>query len=103
MARSVWSSIMPLLALPSGMRSRGLSPPGTGSSPWKPRQVPATAVRPRLERDRNCRRENIGSVPLLAALLGDGLVILTDQPVVVRHERLRVGVGVHLRPQRLGQ
>ena len=44
-----------------------------------------------------------GSVPLATALLGDGAVILADERLVLRHEALGVGVGVHLRPQRLGQ
>src|SRR5262245_43910718 len=48
-------------------------------------------------------RSSFSSVSLLAPLLGDRLVILADQPIVARQERLRVGVGVHLGPQRLGQ
>src|SRR5579884_3264457 len=44
-----------------------------------------------------------GSVPLSPSLLRDGGVILLDQFVIFVHERLRIGVGVHLRAQRLGQ
>src|SRR5262249_33453138 len=95
---------MPLEADPSGMRSRASSTgSGRGSSPAKPRHVPPAASIARLLRESSCRRVHIGSIPLLAPLLGDRLVILADQPVVARHERLRVRVGVHLRPQRLGQ
>ena len=43
------------------------------------------------------------SVSFRPPLSGDRLVILADLPVVARQERLRVGIRIHLRPQRLGQ
>src|SRR5262249_9533329 len=43
------------------------------------------------------------SVSLSATLLRDGPVVLLDEVIVFGHERLRVRVGVHVRPQRLGQ